>query len=143
MAERFRELPNIEAVAGTALTAAGMRAYSSIPGKDPVYPLIVSMRLGGVPAEKHALDGARLQVETWGDLSTSKGEVFDYCRRALRELLELEGEVIELEHAGERVQVTDVTIETGPQWLPDPRTARPRYLFTLRVSSSSLAPVSS
>lgn len=125
------ELPNTEAAVNMILAEAGLRAYSSIPGR-PTYPLAVSMRLGGAPGEKHRLSGARIQVEAWGDKSTDKSAVLDVARTAWRALLEAEGETVELSD-DERVLLAGVNPEVEPQWLPDPRTARPRYLFSMRV----------
>lgn len=135
MSERFDPLPNVEAAIGTALNEAGFRAYSSIPG-EPTYPLLVSNRLGGVAAEVHSLDAPRIQVEAWGDRTTSKSEVWRLARDAYGALLELAEAMIEL--ADERVFVTEVRPEIAPQWLPDPRTARPRYIFSVRVYARRL-----
>jgi hypothetical protein len=139
---RFETLPNVEAAVNIGLQAAGLRAYSSSPKKGAVYPHVVSMRLGGPPAEKHALDAPRIQLEVWGDNDSTKSEVLDYARDAWRELLELEEEIIELSD-GERVHITEVAPEIGLQWLPDPPTARPRYIASLRVYARRLEPVAS
>lgn len=135
---RVETLPNIEAAVNIGLQAAGLRAYSSSP-KAATYPHVVSMRLGGTPAEKHALDAARIQLEVWGDNETSKSAVLNYARDAWREVLELEEEIIELSD-GERVHITEVAPEIGLQWLPDPPTARPRYIASLRVYARRLDP---
>ena len=128
-------LPDVEAAVGVILRAGGLRSYSSIPGKGQ-YPLTVVVRAGGTPAERHALDAPRIQVEAWGDEANTKSEVFDLSREAWRLILEAEGETVEA--AGERVQITGIVPEIGPQWLPDPPTKRPRYLFSLRVYARRL-----
>lgn len=131
------ELPNVEAAVNAVLDEAGLRVYSSIPGRSPTYPLIVTMRLGGAPAEKHVLDAPRIQLEAWGMKSTKKNAVLDYARDAWKALLEAEGEIVELAN-GEAVMLTSVNPEIGLQWLPDPATARPRYVASLRVYARSV-----
>lgn len=128
-------LPDVEAAVGVVLRAAGLRSYSSIPG-SPTYPLTVVIRAGGNPGEKHSLDGARIQIESWGDEGTDKGTVYDTARDAWQAMLEAEGEIVEA--AGERVHLTGVEPEIGPQWIPDPPTKRPRYLFSMRVYARNL-----
>lgn len=141
MMVRFEELPDVEAAVGTWFIAQGLRSYSSIPN-NPTWPLLVVMRLGGQPAVPQALDAARIQVEVWGDSSTKKADVFDYARRAARWLNELEDQSVELSN-GEVVQVTASRPELGPQWLPDPPTGRPRYIFANRVYARKTSPVTS
>jgi hypothetical protein len=131
---RVLELPNVEAAVNIGLQEAGLRAYSSIPSKGMTWPLVVTMRLGGNPAEKHAIDAPRIQLEVWGDTSTSKSDVFNYAREAWRELLELEGETVELSD-GEAVFIASVDPEIGLQWLPDAPTGRPRYIASVRVTA--------
>lgn len=129
---RYADLPNVEAAFNIALQEVGLRAYSSIPAKGATWPLIVSMRLGGNPAEKHALDAPRIQMEVWGEKDTDKSTVLNYAREAWREALELEGETVELSD-GEAVFVSAVEPEIGLQWLPDAPTGRPRYIASFRV----------
>lgn len=129
---RVLDLPNVEAAVNIGLQDAGLRAYSSLPNA-PTFPAIVSMRLGGAPAEKHALDAPRIQIEVWGhEKTTSKSELLNYARDAWRETLELEGETVELSD-GEAVFISSVNPEIGLQWLPDPPTGRPRYIASFRV----------
>lgn len=131
------ELPNVEAAVNTVLHDAELRAYSSIPNRA-TFPLIVSMRLGGTPAEKHALDAPRIQIEVWGGGKgdpggeTDKSAVLNYGRDAWKALLEAEGDTVELSD-GERVALNAVNPEIGLQWLPDPSTGRPRYVASLRI----------
>lgn len=139
------ELPNLEAAVNVWLDADGLRAYSSIPGRSPEFPLLVSMRLGGRPGDKLALSGGRIQLEAWGGSKETDGEastktaVWDLVRQAWRRLLEAEGEIVEIPN-GERVHITAVEPEIEPQWLPDPPTGRPRYIASFRVYGRALAP---
>jgi hypothetical protein len=129
---RVLDLPNVEAAVNVGLQATGLRAYSSVPARSPSFPLVVTYRLGGTPAEKHALDAPRIQLEVWGETSTSKSDLLNYARDAWRELLELEGATVELSD-GEAVFISSVNPEIGLQWLPDPPTGRPRYIASVRV----------
>lgn len=130
---RYAELPNVEAAVNAVLAAAGLRAYSSSPKRSPVFPHVVTMRLGGTPAERHALDAPRIQVEVWGDRDTSKSAVLDYATAAWLALQEAEGTTVELAGDEDPVFIAAVNPEIGLQWLPDPPTGRPRYIFSLRV----------
>lgn len=141
MTVRFEEFPDVEAAVGTWFIANDLRSYSSIP-KSPTFPLLVVSRLGGTPAVRQALDAPRIQVDVWGETTTKKAEVFDYARTAARWLAELEDQSIEIA-GGEIVQVTAVRPELGLQWLPDPATGRPRYIFASRVYARRTAPVTS
>jgi hypothetical protein len=129
---RFLPLPNVEAAVNIGLQEAGIRAYSSIPSKGATWPLVVTYRAGGVPAEKHAIDAPRIQLEVWGDTGTSKSAVFNYGREAWLELLDLAGETVELSD-GEACFFSAVEPEIGLQWLPDLPTSRPRYIASVRV----------
>jgi hypothetical protein len=100
------------------------------------------MRLGGTPAEKHAIDAPRIQIEAWGaskseGTETSKSDVLDYARDAWRTILELEGETVELSN-GEAVFIAGVMPEMGLQWLPDPPTGRPRYIGSFRIYAKNV-----
>ena len=132
--EALATLPNAEAAIGRVLIDAGLRAYSSIPAKSPVYPLAVVQRLGGVGSWPPASpDRARIQVDTWGDEQTKKNDVLDYARLAWRAAHLAEGQTVEIGN-GEAVFLAAVNDEMMVQWLRDPRTARPRYIFTLSIA---------
>lgn len=130
----YEDLPYTQAAIGEILRAGGLRAYSSIPSKNPQYPLCVITRAGGVPGERHALDGPRIQIDAWGDEQTSEKELWGVAREAWRLCLEAEGTHVEVGGADpERVFIAGVDPEIGPQEVPDQRTARPRIIFSLRV----------
>lgn len=122
----YSPMPDIEAVAARILRTAGVtggRVHSSVPAR-PVYPLTTVERLGGLPPERHRLDGARIQVAVWGD---SKSVVRDAAELARRVLHQSEGSI----HADFRCFVTGVEDELGLSWLPDPDTNRDRYIFAV------------
>jgi hypothetical protein len=130
---RFSPFPDIEALVGTAIRDSGVVSggvFSSVPTK-PVYPLAVVKRLGGIPAERHRLDAARIQVEVHGD---NKGQAYDAADAARIECMELEG-TTSSEWAA---VVTGVDMELGVTYLPDPDTGRDRYLFAVVVYAHEL-----
>lgn len=152
MMAEYLDLPNIEAAVNAILKADGIRAFSSIPGDaadlDPdvdeaaqphAYPLAVTARLGGAGGERHALDGARVQVDAWG---TNKATALDLIGRVWRLLHEAEPSKIELTD-GEVVWISGVDDETKPQWLPDPRTTRDRYIASFAIYARQLEPATS
>lgn len=116
--------PDAEALASHAIrsTVTGSRVYSSLP-KNPTYPLVTVHRIGGVPAERHRLDAARIQVDVWGN---SKSEAFDLAQQARVALHAMEATTYTTPVAG---YVTGVADDLGLIWLPDPVTARDRYVF--------------
>lgn len=120
--------PNVEAAISTVLIDGGMRAYSSLPKRDPVYPLVIVSRAGGGSAVRERLDAARIQIEGWGDdksaalAAVTQGRVLIYAAEGTR--------VDEFD-----CFITGVEDEVLNQWLPDPPTGKPRYISTLRVFS--------
>lgn len=125
MSPLFLAMPDVEAAASQILRDAGHRAYSSIPN-GPTYPLLVVTRIGGVPAERHKLDAARIQVDAWGN---NKGEARDLADLARRLIHQAEGTFI----TDHDCQITGVEDELGLSFLPDPKTKRDRYVFTVRI----------
>jgi hypothetical protein len=137
----FRTFPDAEAVAGKGIrdasTTLESRVYSSVPKTLPAYPFAVVQRLGGVPAERHALDMAVIQVDVWGANKSQARTAAEEARRALHGL---EGTSVSTPTA----VVTAAEDATGLFWLPDPDTSRDRYTFSVNlylygeVSSPSL-----
>lgn len=122
----YSVMPDLEAVCGRVLREAGIaggRVYSSLP-RSPSWPLLVVERLGGVPVEPRRLDAGRIQVSAWG---TSKSDSFDAAELARRTLHETSGSTVQ------GAFICGVLDELGLTWLPDPATARDRYLFTVVV----------
>lgn len=122
----YSTFPDAEAIAGKALrdadiTGLSTRVYSSLP-KEPTYPLAIVKRIGGVPAERHQLDKASLQIEVWGG---PKADIHDISQDARVVLHELEGTTVSDPNAF----VAAVEDTLGLAWLPDPVTNRDRYIF--------------
>lgn len=128
----YLPFPDIEAVCGKALRAAGVcdgRVYSSIPA-NPVYPLARVIRLGGLPVEKHRIDQPRIQVDVWG---TNKSEARDAAEAARLTLHQLEG-TTDSEFAA---FISCVELDQGPTPFPDPDTGRDRYMLTVRITATT------
>lgn len=148
----YIDLPDVEAAVNTILRAEGIRAFSSIPGdaenyadtlsaqkKAHAYPLVTTQRLGGIGGERHALDGARVQVDAFG---TNKATAFELVRDVWRIVHESENETVELV-GGESVWISGVDDEMKPQFLQDPRTGRDRYIITFQIYARQTAPATS
>lgn len=129
----FLHTPDIEAICGVALRAAGFRAYSSIPD-NPQYPLITIKRIGGAPVDKRVLDRANIQIDVWGD---GKSQCRDLARDSRLVLLSLEGST----SSDFNGVVTAVNDSLGLTWLPDDLTKRDRYIFSLMVYAKQYLPV--
>lgn len=124
--------PDAEAIVSKALRDAGVcggRVYSSIPKKNPVYPLATVKRLGGNPLPY--VDQARIQVDVWGENKAQARDESDAARVAAHSL---EGTT----STEFTANVSAVRDELGLTFLPDPDTARDRYLFTVIVFVRSL-----
>lgn len=124
----YNEFPDIEAVCSKAIRAAGVaggRSYSSIPS-SPSYPLCVVRRIGGLPADKRALDSAHIQVDVWADDKATARREAAAARRAIHRL---EGTADEQFEAF----VTEVEDQLGLLSLEDPDTDKDRYVFAVLV----------
>ena len=130
MAQQFLHFPDTEAIATTALRAAGYRAASSLSANQ-VYPCVVVKRLGGTPADKRVLDRATLQVDVWGN---NKSEARDLAHNARLLLMNLEG-TSSNDFNGFITCVEDVL---GLFWLPDQETKRDRYIFSVAMYAKQL-----
>lgn len=126
--------PDAEAMAVAILKAGnvcGGRVYSKLPSSSNItWPVAVLYRLGGVPADKRAIDSARIQVDVWGDDKSSARLQAELARRVL--------------HSSESTAlgslagyISAVTDEVGLTFLPDPETARDRYTFSVIMTTVS------
>lgn len=138
MSPLFLALPDVEAAVGKLLRDAGVasgRVYSSIP-RTPTYPLLVVQRVGGVPAEKHKLDSASIQIDAWARLPSEASGVGG--KAEARDLAELARRTLYTNGEGAYVtafdcQITAIEDELGFRFLPDSESKRDRYLFSVRV----------
>jgi hypothetical protein len=133
VAQLFLHFPDTEAIASTALHAAGIRAYSSIPA-NPIYPLVTVKRMGGIPQDKRALDRSNLQIDVWGN---SKSECRDLALAARLVLMSLEGTT----SSDFNGTVTAVEDSQGLFWLPDQETKRDRYIFSVTMFAKQYLPI--
>lgn len=119
--------PDAEALAGAVLRSElACGVYSSIP-RNPTYPLVTLKRIGGIPAERHRLDFASIQVDVWG---TSKTEARDIAAEARAALYGMEGTSYALaDNWPDDAVVSGVSDTLGLTWLPDQETSRDRYVF--------------
>ena len=128
MADRFQLFPDAEAVASVALRNAaiaglGSNVFSGSP-KTPPSTYAVVQRLGGIPAERHHLDRARIQVDVW---AASKDVAHDVAALCLQKLQDIEGTSV----TGPAAYVTGVELAQGLTWAPDPQTDKDRYIFSV------------
>lgn len=143
----FRTLPDLEAVASVALRSADIEGlngvYSSVPARNPRYPLITVDRAGGSPAVREILDRAYIRVLVWGGLAgdgpgaPSKSQILDIAQEARVVLLEMEGQTV---HDPVDAFITAVEDGSGLSWKPD-QTGRDRYIFTMWMYGFSLDPL--
>ena len=133
MAVKWQSFPDTEAMCARAMRDAGIcggRVYSSVP-RNPTYPLATVKRLGGIPAVERALDSARIQVDIWGNNKSEARLACDASRVALHNM---EGTIF----LNERGFVSGVEDELGMIFVPDPETARDRYIIGVRVYAHSI-----
>lgn len=124
--------PDLEAVARYALAQAniseiGSRWYSSIPAKNPQWPLGTVIRIGGLPPVRQYLDMASLQIDVWGE---SKSQARDIAAQARTVLFSLEGTSVSTPVSA---FISGVDDSLGLTWQPDPVTGRDRYLFGVLI----------
>lgn len=130
---KYDAFPDSEAISGWSLrqaSIAGGRVYSSVP-HTPTFPLVILQRIGGVPVERHRIDGPRLQFTVWGN---SKSEAHDIAQQARVVLHGMEGTNFTVAGgAPVNIFVAGVEDDLGMFWSPDPPTGRDRYIFGVRL----------
>lgn len=137
----MRRLVDIELIVTEALRDADIangRVYTAVP-RDPVFPLVVVRRLGGTPVIEQYLDVGRIQVDAWAEKLTGEpGSGFSLLGGGKAEAHDLALDA-QLACHGMRLSVFDGAVvtavedELGLSWIPDPKTERPRYSFTVAV----------
>lgn len=123
-------MPDIEAVCVAALRSADVaeeRVYGRVPA-DPDFPLVLVQRVGGTPVDRRRLDFARIQLSCYG---TDKASARDTAEEARVALLSAEATAFPDLNA----YVTGVEVDLGLQYLPDPETARDRYILVMSVTA--------
>lgn len=115
----------------TALTSLiGTRVSTRSPG-NIVYPYVTLQRIGGLPAESHRLDAARIQVDCWAETEGTASRVARVSRAALHAM---EG------YTTAEAVCTGVDDDLGLSWLPDTQRTppTPRFLFGVVIFAHSL-----
>lgn len=129
----YDTFPDAEAIVGWSLrqaNVAGGRVYSSVP-HTPTFPLVIIQRIGGIPVERHRIDGPRLQITTWG---TSKSEAHDIAQLSRTTIHNMEGDNFTTGGgAPVNIFVAGVEDDLGLFWSPDSPTGRDRYIFGVRL----------
>lgn len=128
----WESFPDTEAMCARAMRTANVcngRVYSSVP-RNPTWPLAIVKRLGGIPAVERRLDSSRIQIDVFGN---NKSEARMWCDAARVALHEMEGTAF----PNEGGYVTGVLDELGMIFVPDPDTARDRYILGVRVLAHS------
>jgi hypothetical protein len=121
-------LPDVEKLVGNVLRAdsgvnavVGTRVYPGRP-KSPQWPFLVVGRYGGSPRFLKP-DEARIQLDGYGQ---SGDAAFAALNAAYNAVWNMTGPHTE-------GYVTGVSVESGPTWLPDPKTGEPRWEMTVLV----------
>lgn len=99
------------------------RVYGFDLPANPAFPAVRLTRIGGPADFEGHIDGALVQVDVFG---TTRVDAFDAAEVVRRSLYRMAGVF------GGDV-VSKVFEVTGPGWLPDPRTERPRWTWDVRV----------
>lgn len=124
--------PNSEAFLAWAIRDAAIaglddRVYSSLP-KRPTFPLAVVQRIGGVGPVRQRLDAPNIQVSTWAE---SQAAAHDLAAAARTAIHMTEGGTFgdNDDDCPVSIVVTAVNDSLGLAFIPDPDTAKDRYIF--------------
>lgn len=123
----YQVFPDAEAVLIQALNASEFPACAALSAQ-PDLPCVLVKRIGGVPAERHHLDLANIQIEVWGNDKAEASSLAQEVRAAIHGL-----EGIALTEQQTPAFISGVEDQLGIAWLPDPVTDRARYVFGVGV----------
>lgn len=107
---------------------------------DSADATVTVQRVGGLPAERHRLDRARLEVQAWAADEDTASLV---ARTARAALMEMEGETVEADQDNAGF-VSAVDDDLGLAFLPDStRTPpTPRWTFGVEITARAVVPTS-
>lgn len=88
---------------------------------------LVIARLGGVPSLPYRIDNPRLDIGAWAETKAAAHDLAQLARSVLHDLPNGD-------HTDLGAVVAHVRDEVGLQWLPDPDTNTPRYIFVLSLT---------
>jgi hypothetical protein len=119
----------VELVCNYLRTAlSGPPVGSRVP--DPMPPSFVRVeRIGGLRGR--LLDRPRIDVEAWAE---TEGDAWALCEDARAYAMAMSGK------RGETT-VSNVSEVSGPMWLPDASTGRPKYAFAVEFTTRGTAHV--
>lgn len=125
---RAAVFPDSEAVAVTWLRDNVPASVSTdLNGWTAGQARVVVTRIGGLPSIAYRLDNPRLDVDCYAATKEAAHDLAQLARARLHELPE--GDHTEL-----GAVVANVIDDAGVQYLPDPDTRAPRYLFTVSLA---------
>lgn len=137
--ETYDDFPDWEALASCILRnglPAGTKVHSTMPKKDPVFPMLLVTRVPANPIEPHQIDLAQIQVLVLG---TGKGLVRQLAAdaRVVLHRAECQTYTVSLPEWPVGGFLAGVRDTTGLTWAPDPVTNRDGYLFGVSMSGHS------
>ena len=125
---RAAVFPDSEAVAVVWLRAElGAPVATDLNGWTAGQSRVVVTRIGGVPSIAYRLDNPRLDVDVYAATKEAAHDLAQLARARLHELPEGD-------HTALGAVVANVTDDVGLQYLPDPDTRAPRYVFTVALA---------
>jgi hypothetical protein len=104
-------------------TQVGTRIYGFDLPTSPTYPAVRLIRVGGPADFEGHIDEALVQVDVFGSTRENAYDAHAPVRAALAAMGGLFGTDV----------ISKVVEVTGPGWLPDPTTERPRWTWDVRV----------
>lgn len=122
-------LPDIEAIAAFWLRSQGItggRCFWRFP-TNPVYPLTVIQRIGGVPVDPRWHDRASIQGDVWADTQEAAR---DGAAAAYAALQDMSGFIDTGTVSG---TVAGAEAGPAPKPFPDPEREKDRYTFTMTI----------
>ena len=129
MTIRAAVFPDSEAVAVVWLRAKldGVAVTTDLNGWRAGDERVVVTRIGGTPSIAYRVDNPRLDVDCY---AASKAAAHDLAQIVSAQLHDLP----EGDHSALGAVVSHVRDDVGLQFLPDPDTRAPRYLFTVALA---------
>lgn len=107
----------------TVTAQVGTRVYGFDLPADPTYPAVRLTRIGGAADFEGHIDSAVVQVDVFGTTRTDATDAMEAVRQSLHAMAGIFGSDV----------VSKVVELTGPGWLPDPRTDRPRWTWDVQL----------
>jgi hypothetical protein len=98
------------------------RIFTTLPAQ-PVYPVGIIHRAGGLPVLRMRLDTARIQADAWGRTKAEAHNLAATMRAALHSMTGVHSAGV----------VTGIDDAVGLTYLQDPDTQIPRYTFAVNV----------